>query len=368
MVMRVNLHQAKELAIFYIQLGLLPMLHGSFGVGKSSVAQEIADEFNLLLIDKRLAQCDPTDLQGFPDKANGRSTYLPPEDIPLEGDPLPIKYPAIKKGQIMLYGPKIGTPADKDYPAVFYDGWLLFMDEINSADEEVQAASYKITLDRKVGQKKVHSACAMLAAGNLETDGAIVNDMSSALKTRLVHIIISNDLPVFQKWASKNGIDSRITSFLNYKPTYLHDIPEQNDDPTYSCNRTWEFANRVMKNMEFDNPLFIAALSGCISHPKAMELKAHVEVFSKLPEYSKILADADLIDIPHDMSTLWAMLGSIGDKAQKADMDQLMKFVTRLPKEHQVVLMLDIGAKNRSCMSATAANRWCQANANVIMD
>lgn len=368
MVMQVNLTQAKDLAMFYMELGLLPMLHGSFGVGKSSIAQEIADDWNLLLIDKRLAQCDPTDLQGFPDKKDGRSTYLPPQDIPLERDPLPMKYPAIKKGQIIPYGAFAGTPAKEDIPAAYYDGWLLFMDEINSADEEVQAASYKITLDRKVGQEKVHSACFMLAAGNLETDGAIVNSMSSALKTRLVHIVINNDLQVFQRWASKQKFDSRITSFLNWKPSYLHDIPENNDDPTYSCNRTWEFANRVMQAMDDNHPLFMSAIAGCISHPKAMELDAHVKVFSTLPEYSTIVADPEFVTIPREAGTLWALLGVVGDNAKKADMEQLMKFILRLPPEHQVVVMLDIGMKNKSCMSSPTATRWCQNNASVIMD
>jgi hypothetical protein len=368
MVMKVNLTEAKELAIFYMGLGLLPMLHGTFGLGKSSIAREIADEFNLLLIDMRLSQCDPTDLNGFPKERNGRSYYAPPENIPLAGDPLPIKTPgrpAIKKGDKL----PTGAIAPANVPAVepvYYDGWLLFMDEINSADEDMQAASYKVTLDRKIGDKDVHPQCAMIAAGNLETDGAIVNQMSSALVTRLVHIVIDNQLEVFLKWASQIKMDSRITSFLNWKPSYLHHIPENNDDPTYACNRTWEFADRVFKNKDTSDKLFLPALAGCITQGMAMELDTHIKVFATLPKYADIISQPLYTTIPEEPGTMWALIGFVADNAKKADMPQLMQFISRLPKEHQVVLMLDMGRKHPEVMKTSEVTKWCSVNANVV--
>lgn len=362
----VNLLQAKELAVFYMSIGLLPFMHGTYAVGKSSIAQEIADENNLLLIDKRLSQCDPTDLNGYPSQKNGRAVFLPPEDIPLEGDELPLKYPAVKKGEIMLYGPRIGTPADQDYEAVYYDGWLLFLDEMNMADDAVQAAAYKITLDKKVGQRHVHSACAMIAAGNLETDSDLVKPMGWPLKTRMVHILIENDLDVFRQYAAKIGMDSRITSFINWKPSYLHHVSDDSDDNAAACNRTWEYADRVYKNKDVNDKLFVPALAGCVSYGMAMEMDTFNRVYAALPKYADIVANPEYIDIPDDMSTLWAMLGYVADNAAKIDADQLMKFVNRLPKEHQVVLMLDMGRKKPDIMKTPPVSRWCNHNANIV--
>jgi len=42
--------------------GLVPILKGSPGLGKSTLIKSIADKFNLQIIDLRLSQCDPTDL------------------------------------------------------------------------------------------------------------------------------------------------------------------------------------------------------------------------------------------------------------------------------------------------------------------
>ena len=44
-----------------IQAGLVPMLAGSPGVGKSSIMRQVAEELNLEYIDIRLAQSDPLD-------------------------------------------------------------------------------------------------------------------------------------------------------------------------------------------------------------------------------------------------------------------------------------------------------------------
>ena len=89
------------------------MLQGSPGTGKSSIIHQVAKDFRLFVIDLRLAQCDPTDLGGFPHIVGKRASYLPMDTFPIEGD-------AIPEG---------------------YDGWLLFLDEMNSASLAVQSAA-----------------------------------------------------------------------------------------------------------------------------------------------------------------------------------------------------------------------------------
>ena len=101
--------------------GLVPMLRGSPGIGKSAAIHAVAAEQELLVIDARFAGYDPTDINGFPDldREKGIATYYPLETFPLEEAILPI------------------NPAT-DRP---YKGWLLFCDELNSAPPAVQAAS-----------------------------------------------------------------------------------------------------------------------------------------------------------------------------------------------------------------------------------
>ena len=108
-----RISQLKQAVIQLFEVKLVPFIQGSPGLGKSGIIHEIAKEYNLKVIDLRLSQCDPTDLAGFPSVVDGRSRYLPMEHFPLASDPKP-------KGM---------------------NGWILFLDEMNSASPAVQAAA-----------------------------------------------------------------------------------------------------------------------------------------------------------------------------------------------------------------------------------
>lgn len=61
-MIQVKISQATSCITTAIKAGLVPMLSGSPGCGKSQVAYQIAKKHKLKLIDLRLSQCDPTDL------------------------------------------------------------------------------------------------------------------------------------------------------------------------------------------------------------------------------------------------------------------------------------------------------------------
>lgn len=111
--MELKISQAIPVIQGLMKAKLVPLVKGSPGVGKSDIIHGIAKTFNLKVIDLRLAQCDPTDMLGFPQIKDGKADYVPMATFPLEGDELP-------KG---------------------YDGWLLFMDELTSAPKAIQAAA-----------------------------------------------------------------------------------------------------------------------------------------------------------------------------------------------------------------------------------
>lgn len=113
--MQITSSQAPHLLFSILKAGLVPMLEGSPGVGKSDIIKRVAEQNKLKVIDLRLAQCDPCDLNGFPtvNKETGTASYVPMDTFPIESTPIP-------KG---------------------YKGWLLFLDECNSAPRAVQAAA-----------------------------------------------------------------------------------------------------------------------------------------------------------------------------------------------------------------------------------
>lgn len=126
----INLYRAgprkiREFTLDCLYAGLVPFIQSSPGMGKSSIIRSIAVELNLKLIDHRLSTSAPEDLSGLPRfNEKGEAIFAPfAELFPLEGQELPKKYN--DKGEV------VGT----------YDGWLVFLDEFNSAVKTVQAAA-----------------------------------------------------------------------------------------------------------------------------------------------------------------------------------------------------------------------------------
>ena len=67
-----------------ISAGLVPMIWGAPGVGKSDVVAQVAKAMNAELRDVRLTLFDPVDLKGFPDKDvdTQQMRFLPPSFLP----------------------------------------------------------------------------------------------------------------------------------------------------------------------------------------------------------------------------------------------------------------------------------------------
>jgi len=344
--MEVKISDAIQMIVLGIKAKLVPMMKGSPAIGKSGIVHQVAKDFNLQVIDLRLSQCDPTDLMGFPRVTGNRAGYAPMETFPIEGDALPTR---------VVNG--VATP---------YAGWLLFLDEFTSASKAVQAAAYKIVLDRMVGIHHLHKNVAIVCAGNKESDNAIVEPMSTALQSRLMHMELVLDYKEWLNWASANDIDFRITSYINFKPGVLYTFKADHTDDTYAAPRTWEFVNRVLKIADINDPIMVATLSGLISEGVAREFMTYCKIFKDLPTIQAIIDAPEAIKIPDEPSVLFALTGSIGHNADVANITQVMKFVCRMPIEFQVVCLREMVRRNKKLVSTPAVQKWITSSAATL--
>ena len=305
-----------------LQAGLVPFVQSSPGMGKSTIMRSVAAENNLKLIDHRLSTSPPEDLSGLPefynnDSGQRRARFVPFGDLfPLEGDDLPKKL--IKKSTDN--GPDIIT---------LYDGWMLFLDEFNSASKSVQAASYKLILDRQVGQHNLHSNVVVTAAGNLAGDRAIINALSTAMQSRVVHLEMQVN---FEEWlydvALKENYDSRIIAYLSQFPSKLMDFRPDHQEKTFCCPRTWEFVNRLIKDRPVTNesaPL----LAGTITSGTAVDFVQFTRVFHNMVNINDIRADPQNCRVPQDPSTQWAVIAHMMEKVNEENFDDLSTYANR---------------------------------------
>ncbi len=335
----VNAIELQEALIEDLKAGLTPMVASSPGMGKSDIIRHIAKLFNLKVIDFRVSQCEPVDMQGYPGIANGRMTFHIPEYFPVETDPIP-------EG---------------------YEGWLLFLDEFNSGNKQTEAAAYKLILDREVYKHKLHSRCLIAAAGNLTTDRAIVNTQSTATTSRLNHYRMKIDHKVWVDWANEHNIDHRIISLIKFKPEILHKFDPSTNELTFPCPRTWEFASKVIKNKEKIDRITTIRLAGTVGEGAAVEFSTYSEIYENLPTIEEILKNPKTgWKIPKEPSELYAVTTMLAHNCTKDNIEKIVIAINKLPTDFQVITFKDIYKRSPDLKGHPTIKEWITSNSSKI--
>jgi hypothetical protein len=329
--------KVREYVVDALSAGLVPIVKGPPGIGKSAIMRSISNEFNLEMIDHRASTSQPEDFTGLPDFDRSlvdiggpvRATFRPFDIFPIAGTPMPL-------GK---------------------DGWLLFMDEFNSAEREVQAASYKLILDKKSGQFPLHEKVLIAAAGNRSIDKAIVNDLGTAMQSRLVHIqmIIS-----FNEWfedvALAEGYDERTRGYLSWKgEKSLMNFRPDHDDETFACPRTWEFQDRLIRGKTFAevtepdprnpgrNHTYhqmdgkTGLYAGTIGQAEAASFVQYCKVTKDLVTIDIVAADPLNAKVHNLAEMCYAQVTHLVDKTEMDNFAEVVKYIARYEVTYQVI-------------------------------
>ena len=226
-IMKLKPSEAYDFITAALKCGHVPYIAGPPALGKSQIVAQVAEDANAKMIDLRLSQILSEDMTGLPerDPKTNKAVYLPFETFPLEGDRIPDGY----------------------------SGWMLFLDELSSASEEVLAAAYSLILDRMVGGKKLHKKVLIVGAGNRASDSAIARELPDTLVTRMLPIEVKANVKDWVNWAISdraNGHES-VVQFIQKHPNMLYEENKAGNCAeleTFATPRGWE---KVFAHMHF---------------------------------------------------------------------------------------------------------------------
>lgn len=319
------------------------MLHGQPGAGKSQIVHQVANARGIKMIDLRLSQLDPVDLRGVPSVKNHQTVWNAPDFLPSDG------------------------------------AGILFLDEINSAAQATQAAAYQLVLDRRLGDYVLPEGWAMVAAGNRATDRAIVNQMSSALKNRLVHLDFEVNLEDWCSWALTSNIATEVLAFIRFRPTLLNEFEPRGDTKdeqkrmtqlkdakAFATPRSWEFMSKIVKQRP-DAEVEFELYKGTVGEGCAAEFMGYLKYYRDLPNLDGILLNPGTAPVPNQPATLYALSTGLAAKATEDNMDRIVKYALRMPAEFQVLLVKDSVARDQKILNTKAFSEWAIKNGDVML-
>jgi len=325
--------QAKECIKRALKAKQVPMLHGSPGRGKSSLVEDLCTDYygrKLYPIVIVLNTYDTVDINGFPQIKEDIAQYVPFNVFPIESTPIPFGY----------------------------DGWCIFFDEITSASLQLQAAVFRLILNKVVGQHKLHKKVCIIGAGNLASDGAVVSRMSTPMQSRLIHYFYS---PTYKEWEDREGanIDYRILSYIQFKPDSLFRFNPKTDLYSFPCERTWGSLSTIIKGNDLDSS-YLADICGAIGEAEGRQFYGYCQIFEDLPTIKDILSKPETTHIPTEPSTLYAISGLLTEHLKESNADVLLKYISRLPIEFGVITLRNINKRYPHSITYPAIKDWCK--------
>lgn len=319
---KVSHEELSKLVKTAYQKRVAAFIWGTIGIGKSQTIREVAKQLatdmelefsedniedgKFGFVDVRVSQLDPSDLRGLPKFDNDKTKWVPPSWLPRKQD---------GKG-------------------------LIFMDELNLAPPSIQAASYQLILNRRLGDYVLPEGWAIVAAGNRSEDNARVFDLPSPLANRFIHCELN--IPSEEEWttwALNNGIDTRVVAFIKIRPSMLFRFEPKNRDKSFPTPRAWEFCSKLIKEIEKDSELEIL-IAAAVGEGCAIEMVKFLKL-QKSIDFDAIMKNPAKVKELKDISMKYALLSYLSEVYRKDNkmISKMLDICEHLETEFAVILL-----------------------------
>ena len=331
---------------YWIPTGRNIWVSGPPGVGKTSVIEAVIDGLDLdMAMLPPAVTLDPVDVRGIPHVTQTNGSAITAWAVPEF------------------------WPTDPNWKGV------IVLDEFGKAAPAVQAAFLQICYappgrPRQLGSYTVPEGASFVIMSNRQEDRAGEHRVITPMLSRFVHLDFEVSLEDWQKWAIGNGIDSRIRSFLNFKPAMLFTFDPKANQRSFASPRTWELAHDAVGAPESVRQ---ASLAGCIGDGPAAEFAGFMEIADRLPKASEILADPENATVPSEPSISYALVGALAEEARKAEgRDKVLKgigiFAGRMKPEFGVLLIRDTAEIDPRIITIPETREFLKTNRHLLAD
>jgi hypothetical protein len=292
---------------------------GPPGIGKSDIVAEVARAQKRPLIDIRLPLLEATDIRGIPHLAE-----VTIRDA--EGNVVKNEHNVPLTEKIFKWSNPTDLPTDPNSRA------MVFFDEMSAAPPSVQAATYQLILNRRIGSYQLPDDAVMVAAGNRVRDKGVAYNMPTPLANRFIHATLAVDFDDWQEWAMMNRIHEHVVGYLSYQPNDLFDFDPRRESYAFATPRSWSFVSELLYEpqedgsyRETDLPADVLGdlIKGTVGEGPALKFLSYRRQAANLPRARDILdgtvtkLNVKQMDICYALTT--ALVYELTDDVKKAE-------------------------------------------------
>ena len=306
-------------------------IEGSPGGGKTTLVHEIGKELNIPVIERHMPTMLVEDFGILFPKSDGDLEYKLPDWFPIKGK-----------------APEHG---------------ILLFDDRNQASADLQKVLANICQARTLHGTPMPDGWTVISTGNRQSDRAGANRVLSHLRNRETVIEMDTHLDDWTNWAINNNVRSEVVSFIRFRPALLHDFDPQRDQN--ATPRSWvEGVSDVLGTVPHDAEF--ECFKGAVGEGAAAEFVGFLRIFRKLPNPDAILLNPTTADVPTDPATLYALAGSLAERATENNFERVCQYCERMPADFSVLTVSYAARKNPALSDTQAFTKWAMAHQDVL--
>lgn len=310
------------------------MLHGVPGSGKSHAAVQMAralvPEDRILVV--HVNNHDVVDFTGVPSVVDGQTIFNPTD---------------------MFYKFREGTGA----------GYIV-LEELAQSSHHHQTWVAGFIDERATSTFKLDPQVRIIATGNRPEDRSGAKPLLAHLNDRFFHIDVETSLDDWCEWAMDNDVNPLGIAFLRLRPELLNDFdPSRRSSPT---QRSW---TKLFHSIPDDLPtdLYLYACEGKVGEGAAAEWVAARDMMHKMPSIDAIRLKPDTMEVPEEPAVRFAVATALSMSTQADAFTRDMKYISRMPKEFQMVYVTDALRLNTDLQQTKDFIDWAIKNKDIFM-
>lgn len=227
---------------------------GASGIGKTRIIRTAAKDTGLPVWSTEVSLHEPVDYAGLPAIRGDAAIWLEPEFS--------------RQAREHEFG-------------------VAFFDDFGAAQPAVQAAVLRLVLEGTCGAAKLPEGWLRVLATNRASDKTLHHRMIAPLANRMTWIALEPSVPAWLEWATRAGVDPRVTAFIDLMGARAL-ISEPRQDGPWASPRTWEFVSDYLHRAAKPR---LDVIQGTIGEGLGGEFFAFAQMSEGLPSPRSILEE-----------------------------------------------------------------------------
>ena len=307
------------------------MIWGPPGVGKTSIAKQVAADNGFDLLYWSLVQKDGVEVGGLPRIVNDRTDFAMPHDFPATGRVL----------------------------------WLL--DEFPQAPPLVQNTMSEPILERTLRGVPISPDCVIVATGNKREHASATYDMPMHLRNRFWHCELEPSVDDWCVWAYNHGIEELIIAFIRHLgATHLSTFDKGQN--AFATPRTWEFLSRELKFILANPELQTEMINGHVGEGAGIAFAGFLRLATEVPDPDECLRNPLTAPVPTKPGLLYMLTVALANRCKPATADAFFAYIDRIPDEFAVTAYKDAQMRDKTLLIKSAGGRkFVQKHASAFL-